>query len=727
MKKTASILLLLLILLLVACQDEASETTEGPEDSADPEPTAAAVNTSVEEASPEPTEETEVSEATDAPTEVPTEEPAAEPTAEPIAEEPAAEEPTAEAAEAGDTMDNSLDKEIAQLAIFSPPPQLSERELGIHILPCDPARSPGADEVEGEDYYCGVFTVPQNWEEPDGRNLDLAFVVAKATGENPVPDPLIFLTGGPGQSAVHQPLDAYGQLRTDHDILRLDQRGTGSSQRLSFEECLVLALQNGAPADQIAALRESAVNPFEQGSINPPLEEQDHPVVNATCSEQFTAQGLDLDQFSTAASARDVVEFVKALEYESFNIHGVSYGTRLAMTIMNNMPGYDDAPELRSVVLDSTFPPSVYLVRTDVRSKHDWILQLLDECQADTACNEAYPNLTGRLAALLNRLEEEPLSVSGEMVTVDDVVEQLTDPTRLRAAYMPKMIAELEMGVLDTYLALRDGEVGGAPIDVSAIELDPSDPVQAFIADSLALVGDEEAFEFKFYIDVALVQEDPLSMIQAAIAESDAGETGDQMLEMLGALTAEDITNSPYVAQLPKVEIPAESEGDPQEQLEKQRNLLPSRSAHFLYNAIHCNEDIQFERYEDAVNNYNDLLFPQLVDLVRSQAMANQCENWPFAATPIEVKDPVTSDIPALILQGAYDNITPITMGRRADRELENGTYVVVPYGVHVTWTSGDNCVGQIAAAYIQDPQDELDTSCLDALQPQWVLPGGGE
>jgi pimeloyl-ACP methyl ester carboxylesterase len=727
MKKTASILLLLLILLLVACQDEASETTEGPEDSADPEPTAAAVNTSVEEASPEPTEETEVSEATDAPTEVPTEEPAAEPTAEPIAEEPAAEEPTAEAAEAGDTMDNSLDEEIAQLAIFSPPPQLSERELGIHILPCDPARSPGADEVEGEDYYCGVFTVPQNWEEPDGRNLDLAFVVAKATGENPVPDPLIFLTGGPGQSAVHQPLDAYGQLRTDHDILRLDQRGTGSSQRLSFEECLVLALQNGAPADQIAALRESAVNPFEQGSINPPLEEQDHPVVNATCSEQFTAQGLDLDQFSTAASARDVVEFVKALEYESFNIHGVSYGTRLAMTIMNNMPGYDDAPELRSVVLDSTFPPSVYLVRTDVRSKHDWILQLLDECQADTACNEAYPNLTGRLAALLNRLEEEPLSVSGEMVTVDDVVEQLTDPTRLRAAYMPKMIAELEMGVLDTYLALRDGEVGGAPIDVSAIELDPSDPVQAFIADSLALVGDEEAFEFKFYIDVALVQEDPLSMIQAAIAESDAGETGDQMLEMLGALTAEDITNSPYVAQLPKVEIPAESEGDPQEQLEKQRNLLPSRSAHFLYNAIHCNEDIQFERYEDAVNNYNDLLFPQLVDLVRSQAMANQCENWPFAATPIEVKDPVTSDIPALILQGAYDNITPITMGRRADRELENGTYVVVPYGVHVTWTSGDNCVGQIAAAYIQDPQDELDTSCLDALQPQWVLPGGGE
>lgn len=93
---------------------------------------------------------------------------------------------------------------------------------------------------------------------------------------------------------------------------------------------------------------------------------------------------------------------------------------------LDELPGYNDAPELRSVVLDSAFPPSVYLIRTIVRSDHDFILQLLEECQADAACNKAYPKLKERLAALLNNLEEGPLTTNGETVTLDDVVEQLT-------------------------------------------------------------------------------------------------------------------------------------------------------------------------------------------------------------------------------------------------------------------------------------------------------------
>ena len=207
---------------------------------------------------------------------------------------------------------------------------------------------------------------------------------------------------------------------------------------------------------------------------------------------------------------------IKALGYESFNIDSVSYGTRLAMTIMNNISGYDDAPQLRSVVLDSAFPPSVYLIRTIVRSDHDFLPQLLAECQADAACNEAYPNLSERLAALLNGLEEAPLEVNGETVTLEDVVEQLRDIGEQRAAYLPKMIAELEMGVLDTYLALRDGEVGTGPVEalpatMEAEDLDLNDPVQAFVAAGLDLLSPEEASIFPIYIQFLMAEEDPLA------------------------------------------------------------------------------------------------------------------------------------------------------------------------------------------------------------------------
>jgi pimeloyl-ACP methyl ester carboxylesterase len=353
------------------------------------------------------------------------------------------------------------------------------------------------------------------------------------------------------------------------------------------------------------------------------------------------------------------------------------------------------------------------------------MLQLMEECQADATCNEAYPDLSARLAALLDKLEEEPLTMSGETVTIDDVVNELTNVGSTRAAYLPKMIAELETGVLDTYLALRDGEVGTGPAEaVPSVDLDTSDPVQAFIADASALLSGEDALVFPVYVNFVLVQEDPLVTMQAFIEESYSGETGDQMLEMLGALTAEDIASSPYVALLPKVEIPEEGEGDPEEQLTSYRAAgIPT----YLYSSIHCADDILHERFEDAVNSYNDLLYPQLTNLDESQAMASRCENWPIAAAPIEVKDPVTSDVPALILQGAYDMPTPIYMGQTANSELENSTYVLVPQGRHGLWSDAESCVGQIATAFVQDPQAELDLTCLDARKPQWALPGEGE
>jgi pimeloyl-ACP methyl ester carboxylesterase len=86
----------------------------------------------------------------------------------------------------------------------------------------------------------------------------------------------------------------------------------------------------------------------------------------------------------------------------------------------------------------------------------------------------------------------------------------------------------------------------------------------------------------------------------------------------------------------------------------------------------------------------------------------------------------VTSDVRTLILQGAYDKSTPVYMGQTAASELENSTYVYVPQQGHETWRNAESCVGQITAAFIQDPNADLDLSCLDARRPQWVLPNDG-
>ena len=127
MKNNVLLILILLVILVTACQGGTPEATVAPE------PTVAPTDMPTEEAAPEPTE-------AGADTESATEEATTE-----------------EAAEVGDTTSGSMDEQLELLAALAPPPQLSDKELGIYTVPCLPGTSLGFGEVEGEDYYCGIF------------------------------------------------------------------------------------------------------------------------------------------------------------------------------------------------------------------------------------------------------------------------------------------------------------------------------------------------------------------------------------------------------------------------------------------------------------------------------------------------------------------------------------------------------------------------------------------
>ena len=622
------------------------------------------------------------------------------------------------------------------MALVSPPPALSAREQGIAEVPCELGMPDGPGEIEGESYYCGIFTVPMRWDDVESPNLDLHYMVLKATGDDPAPDPLVYLAGGPGQSSIVTSADTYRQLRQTRDIVRLDQRGAGLSQRLGLEECLVLAAQDEEAAGAVAAVVQYIQQSAEQSDQEPSSAGSNlefDTQVRQLCAHEFTQQGIDLDAFTTTASARDLVELIQALGYDAFNVHGVSYGTRLAMMVMALLPSLDDAPALRSVVLDSTLPPSVYLLSSFPRDRHDPVMQLLQECEQDEACRTAYPNLAFRLGVLLERLAVEPLRADGQTIDAAALVQVLTRLTGTRAGYMPLMIAELEQDVTVTYLALLNNEVGTEDAE-GAASFDMSDPVQAFLADSITVLGEggEMGPVLEFLVSTAtlLAGDDALPALQSFIDESYEGATRTKLTELLATVTPDDVAKSSYVAQLragqeaaTPVELTPEEEAA--QQVSNQRMLTLIGAAYFLNMNIHCNEDFQFERYEDALNAVNDLAFPQFTDLASLREQSNTCVGWPVAAAPIEVKNPVSSTVPALILQGAYDTRTPLFMGRRAARELANSTLVVVPQQGHEVWTSATNCAGRIATAFVLDPGAELDLSCLDARRPQWALPEG--
>ena len=80
-----------------------------------------------------------------------------------------------------------------------------------------------------------MLTVYEDRAAGSGRQIDLHIAVIPALSRSPAPDPLFFLTCGPGQAATESYLflaPAFDKINQSRDIVLLDQRGTGGSHPL---------------------------------------------------------------------------------------------------------------------------------------------------------------------------------------------------------------------------------------------------------------------------------------------------------------------------------------------------------------------------------------------------------------------------------------------------------------------------------------------------------------
>ncbi|MCA9861217.1 MAG: hypothetical protein KC438_15930, partial [Thermomicrobiales bacterium] len=185
------------------------------------------------------------------------------------------------------------------------------------------------------------------------------------------------------------------------------------------------------------------------------------------CVHELTAKGIDLRQYNSVASANDAIALMHALRYPTFNLFGISYGTRLALVMMRDHPNAG----IRSVVLDSSFPPEIPGFERFVTEAHEVVMQLFADCRVDPVCNTAYPNLKERFKTLLRATEGTPIAgQDGTTVNGIDLVNVITGISSYTesAAYIPKMIAELEQGITTTYNAIVSGAIvapGGDDIE----------------------------------------------------------------------------------------------------------------------------------------------------------------------------------------------------------------------------------------------------------------------
>lgn len=291
------------------------------------------------------------------------------------------------------------------------------------------------------DAEVAFFDVPRRHDEPGGPSMRLRVVRLPAHDRTSTRSPIVYLAGGPGGSGVGTARGprwpVFDRVRQHADVLLLDQRGTGLSERV--EEC----------PERHAFLPGQWAEPEGYQS--------ELAAVALRCVELWRAQGVDLDAFNTRDSAHDIDALRRALGVERLNLWGMSYGTHLAMAVLR-----DHGAHIERVVLMGVEGPDDTLKRP---LDADRLLERLDGMlREDPAATELGIELIPSIERLLARLEQSPAEGRvrrlgrSERVTIGRFDAQLAIAASLGRSttirLLPLAIAEAERGNHDVLAEL---------------------------------------------------------------------------------------------------------------------------------------------------------------------------------------------------------------------------------------------------------------------------------
>jgi pimeloyl-ACP methyl ester carboxylesterase len=448
-------------------------------------------------------------------------------------------------------------------------------------------------EPLGSDVECGWVIVPEDHAKPDGKTIKLAAARFKSDAAQPEPDPVIYLEGGPGGSALKSYINQFdfffGPLLEKRDLVLFDQRGTGYSEPALACPEYRQAVFDMLPKDLKAAESEALANE-----------------ALLACRDRLVKEGANLDAYNSAQNAADIEALRQALGYDQINLYGISYGTRLALTALRDAPA-----KVRSAVIDSVYTPQVDLYSQIPVNGERAFEALFAACEAEPSCADSYPDLRQTFFDLKAKLDEEPVTFtvtlnSGEkheMLMNGDSLMGLV----FQSLYGSSIIPLLPRMIYD----LRDGNT-----------------------------------------DLA------------------AGLEGE------------------FLSQYDKISVG-------------------------MQHAVQCQEELPFVTQADIENTLQQ--HPDYEPL-GSKGIVELCKAWDLSPADARENQPVSSDVPTLVVSGEFDPVTPPGWAEEAARTLSKSFYFNVPRAGHGP-TISEDCPRSILLAFLDNPTQQPDTACLAGLK----------
>jgi len=436
--------------------------------------------------------------------------------------------------------------------------------------------------------HCGYLTVPDHRGRAVTTYSRLAVAVFSPANGPTKRDPVLFLSGGPGGAFGFNAGKGWWwnwidtvTLSHGREFVAMDQRGVGRS--LPRVDCPGLRVLE-------ARLMRRDVTP----------EDEDEAWLDAveSCHQRLLGREVDFSTFGSSESAADIEDLRNALGYRLWNLYGISYGTRLALTVAHQYP-----EGVRALVLDSVYPDEAQSLVEGPEGLDRALRRVWESCEGCEGTGDA-------LARVVERLNQKPIRVRFVHPVTLEKVEVVVDGDRL--------------------------------IDAMVVGLSG-------------------------HVDVRRLAE--------AVAGVDRGDVH----------AATELMRDSWLA---------------------------SQDQDFSYPvnyAVECREEIPFNDADDALRRANQLPMVSRHERRDTEVLRRICAQWGLQPDPRH-NEPVRTSIPALILSGIFDPVTPSAWAQRTLQYLPNAHLLLFNAGHSVT--DADSCALELIASFLDAPDRQPTADC---------------
>jgi pimeloyl-ACP methyl ester carboxylesterase len=349
-------------------------------------------------------------------------------------------DPTKEPATVPTVEAESLPRDISSVITAAP----RDPATRINELDCWFTIPSGAPPVT-----CYRMQVPESHDRPNSRQIEFPLVRLSIPGGESGKTPVLHLGGGGPGNPLGLDADSIGNwiwdwyrefsIEDNRDLYLMDPRGVGMAQP-------VLVCSEYIPAFLDSLGKDLSIS--EEIAWNQRI--------NRQCVDRLQREGVDFSSYNSRSVSEDVALLSQALGVKHWNLYGVSYGTRYALTLAREHPDL-----VESMVLDAAVFPNVRYMDHYGNNLEKAFQRLLEHCAADLTCRYALVDPEWRFWKLVRQLNQTPLRTTIQHPTENRPIDLVLNGERfLSVVYNTLYDADQFRDLPDIVNSLDRGELG---------------------------------------------------------------------------------------------------------------------------------------------------------------------------------------------------------------------------------------------------------------------------